>query len=63
MISETSSDLTKHDFKKKWSIAPVACENLRKNESDENRKPQPKLLPDVYNVSVYNHKLRETKYT
>lgn len=61
MISETSSDLTKHDFKKKRNMPTVACENLRKNEIDENRKPQPKLLPDVYNVSVYNHKLRETK--
>lgn len=62
MISETMNDIyTKHDFKKKRNINVIACENTRKNEGDENKKPLPKLLPDVFNVSVYNHKLKETK--
>ena len=52
---------TKYDFKKKRNMPTLACENVRKNEGDENKRPLPKILPDVFNVSVYNHKLKETK--
>ena len=58
---EVNDNNTKFDFKKKCNIPTMTCENTRKNDNEENRKPLPKILPEIFNVSVYNHKLKETK--
>lgn len=61
MISEISRQKKlKHNFAKKQKKTIVKCENTQKNEQN-NRRTQSKL-PDVFNISMFNQKLRETKF-
>ena len=62
MMQETSIDTqTKHNFRKKRNMPSFANENVRRNEADESKRVGGKMLPDVFNVSMYNKNMRETK--
>ena len=50
----------KRDFGKKNKNIVVKCENTQKNEQ-LSRRAQSKL-PDVFNISLFNQRLRETKF-
>lgn len=62
MISTTTKQKKlKRDFAKKNKKIVVKCENTQKNEQ-LSRRAQAKL-PDVFNISLFNQRLRETKFS